>query len=117
MQDLIERVERLLAAGEVDAASAIVRSFEAADPAAHALGLAAVAAHAQDAAGCTRHAERAHALRPGEPMVLHYLAVAALLRGERERAEDHARDAVARGGGLRSLGWLANLELGDGKLR
>jgi tetratricopeptide (TPR) repeat protein len=116
MQELIERLERLFAAGDLDQAAALVRSHEA-DPAGHALGLAALAAHQRDAAGCARHAERAHALRPSDPTVLHYMAVAALMRGDRDAAEDHARDAAARGGGVRSLGWLGNLQLGAGKVR
>jgi len=43
--------------------------------------------------------------------------VAALMRGDRKAAEDHARAAVDRGGGLRSLGWLGNIQLGAGDVR
>jgi tetratricopeptide (TPR) repeat protein len=116
MEDLIDQLDRLFAAGDRGAAAAAVRACESRDPVRHAVGLAALAAHDRDAAACARHAERAHTLRPDEPIVLHYLAVAALMRGEREAAEGHARTAVDRGGGLRSLGWLANLQLGAGKL-
>jgi len=117
MEDLIDRLDRLFAAGDRGEAAAAVRACDSRDSVRHAIGLAALAAHDRDAAACARHAERAHALRPDEPIVLHYLAVAALMRGERDAAEDHARAAVERGGGLRSLGWLANLQLGAGKLR
>ena len=116
MQDLIERLERLFAAGDAVQAAALIGSYEASDPARHALGLAALAAHDNDAARCSEHAARAQALAPDEPSVLHYVALAALMRGDRPIAEDHARAAVARGGGLRSLGLLGNLELGAGKL-
>jgi len=114
MEDFIERLERMFAAGELAQAAALIASYEATDAVRHALGMAALAAHDKDAAGCTRHAGRAHALRPHDPMTLQYMAVAALLRGERKAAEDHARAAVARGGGLRSLGWLGNIQLGAG---
>ena len=116
MEDFIQRLERLFAAGERDQAAALIASYEATDAVRHALGLAALAAHDKDAAACTRHAERAFALRPYEPMTLQYMAVAALLRGDRAAAEDHARTAVERGGGLRSLGWLANIQLGAGEV-
>src|SRR4051812_14983699 len=114
MEDFIERLERLFAAGELAQATALIASYEATDAVRHALGVAALAAHHKDAAGCTRHAERAHVLRPHDPMVLQYMAVAALLRGDRKAAEAHARTAVDRGGGLRSLGWLGNIQLGAG---
>src|SRR6185295_2820299 len=100
MQDLIERLERLFAAGDAAQAAALIGSHEASDPARHALGLAALAAHDNDAARCAQHAARALALAPDEPSVLHHVA----------------RAAVARGGGVRSLGLLGNLELGAGKL-
>jgi len=115
MEDLIERLERLFAAGERAQAIALIDGYETSDPARHALGHAALAAHDKDAVACARHAERAHALAPDDPMVLQCLAVAALMRGDREAAEGHAQSAVARGGGVRSLGWLANLQLGAGK--
>jgi tetratricopeptide (TPR) repeat protein len=117
MEDFIERLERMFAAGELAQAAALIASYEATDAVRHALGMAALAAHDKDAAACTRHAERAHALRPHEAMVLQYMAVAALLRGDRKAAEDHARAAVERGGGLRSLGWLGNIQLGAGDIR
>jgi tetratricopeptide (TPR) repeat protein len=117
MEDFIERLERMFAAGELAQAAALVASYEPTDAVRHALGMAALAAHDKDAAGCTRHAERAHALRPHDPMTLQYMAVAALLRGDRQAAEDHARAAVLRGGGLRSLGWLGNIQLGAGDVR
>ncbi len=115
MEDLIDRLERLFAAGDLDQAAAVIRTYQTADPVRHSLGLAALAAHDKDAAACARHAERAYALRPDEPMVLQYMAVAALMRGDRQGAEGHARAAVARGGGVRSLGWLANIQLGADK--
>jgi len=115
MQDLIERLERLFAAGDVAQARAVIDAHAASDPR-HALGLAALAAHDRDAARCAEHAARAQALAPDEPSPQHYLAVAALMRGDRAAAEGHARTAVARGGGVRSLGLLANLELGAGKV-
>jgi len=115
MEDLIDRLERLFAAGERVQAVAMIASYEANDPARHALGLAALAAHDKDAVECARHAERARALQPSDPMVLQCLAVAALMRGDREAAEAHAQAAVSHGGGVRSLGWLANLQLGAGK--
>lgn len=114
MEDFIQRLERMFAAGELAQAAALVASYEATDAVRHALGMAALAAHDKDAAACTRHAERAHALRPHDPMTLQYMAVAALLRGDRKAAEHHARAAVERGGGLRSLGWLGNIQLGAG---
>jgi tetratricopeptide (TPR) repeat protein len=114
MEDFIERLERMFAAGELAQAAALIASYEPTDAVRHALGMAALAAHDKDAAGCTRHAERAHALRPHDPMTLQYMAVAALLRGDRKAAETHARAAVERGGGLRSLGWLGNIQLGAG---
>jgi tetratricopeptide (TPR) repeat protein len=117
MEDFIERLERLFAAGELARAAALIASYEATDAVRHALGMAALAAHEKDAAGCARHAERAHALRPHDPMTLQYMAVAALMRGDRKAAEDHARAAVERGGGLRSLGWLGNIQLGAGDVR
>jgi tetratricopeptide (TPR) repeat protein len=117
MEDLIEQMQRLFAAGNLARAATLVRSYEGTDRARYELGLAALAAHDRDAAGCTRHAERAHALCPDDPIVLQYLAVAALLRGDRPAAEAHARAAVACGGGARSLGWLANLQLGAGYAR
>lgn len=117
MEDFIERLERMFAAGELAQAAALIASYEATDAVRHALGMAALAAHDQDTAACTRHAERAHALRPHDPMALQYMAVAALLRGDRKAAEDHARAAALRGGGLRSLGWLGNLQLGAGDVR
>ncbi len=104
----------MFAAGELAQAAALIASYEATDAVRHALGMAALAAHDKDAAGCTRHAERAHALRPHDPMALQSMAVAALLRGDRQAAEAHARAAVERGGGLRSLGWLGNIQLGAG---
>jgi tetratricopeptide (TPR) repeat protein len=114
MEDFIERLERLFAAGELAQAAALIATYEATDAVRHALGMAALAAHHKDAAGCTRHAERAHALRPHDPMALQYMAIAALLRGDRKAAEAHARTAVDRGGGVRSLGWLGNIQLGAG---
>jgi tetratricopeptide (TPR) repeat protein len=116
MEELIDRLERLFAAGERAQAVAMIGAYEPTDPARHALGLAALAAHDQDAVACAGHAERAYALQPGDPMVLQQMAVAALMRGERQAAEDHAAAAVAHGGGVRSLGWLANLQLGAGKI-
>lgn len=116
LEDLIGRLERLFAAGERAQAAAMIHASERTDPARHALGLAALAAHDQDAVECTRHAERAYALQPRDPLVLQYMAVAALMRGERQAAEDHAQAAVTQGGGVRSLGWLGNLQLGAGKI-
>jgi tetratricopeptide (TPR) repeat protein len=115
MEALIEQLERLFAAGELGQATDLIYSYEITDPARHALGLAALAAHEKDAAGCARHAERAHALRPGEPLALQYMAVAALMQGDLKGAERHVREAVARGGGVRSLGWLGNIQLGAGE--
>jgi tetratricopeptide (TPR) repeat protein len=117
MEDFIQRLERMFAAGELAQAAALIASYEATDTVRHAIGMAALAAHQKDADGCTRHAERARALRPHDPMTLQYLAVAALMRGDRQAAEDHARAAVDRGGGLRSLGWLGNIQLGAGDVR
>src|SRR5437868_3530885 len=50
MEDLIERLERLFAAGDLDQAAAVIRTYQTADPVRHALGLAALAAHDKAAA-------------------------------------------------------------------
>jgi tetratricopeptide (TPR) repeat protein len=117
VQDLIERLEALLAAGDLDQALALVRSYEATDPARYELGMAALAVHQKDVAATTRHAERALALAPDDPMVQQYMAMAALLRGDHAGADRHAQAAVAHGGGLRSLGWLGHIQLGSGNAR
>src|SRR3954467_15643118 len=100
MDDFIDGLERWFAAGDVAQAEAQVAACEASDPARHALGRAALAAHAKDAAGTPAYADRASALAPDQPMVLQYLAIAALLRGDRAAAEAHAEAAVAHGGGV-----------------
>ena len=43
MQDLIERLEALFATGDLEQAFALVRSYEAADPARYELGMVALA--------------------------------------------------------------------------
>ncbi|HEX4417527.1 MAG TPA: tetratricopeptide repeat protein [Kofleriaceae bacterium] len=113
MHELIERLESLFAAGDLRAAAELIDA-DAGDPVRHAVGLAALAAHDSNAAACDQHARHALALRPYDPTVLHYMAVAALMRGDRPAAEHHAQAAVEHGGGVRSLGWLGNLQLGAG---
>lgn len=114
MQDLIEQLESLFAAGALDRAADVVRAYEATDPARYQLGLAALAVHRKDVAATTRHAEHAMRLAPDDPMVRQYMAMASVLRGDYATAERHAQAAVESGGGLRSLGWLGNIQLGSG---
>src|SRR5580658_724544 len=116
LTEFIQDLERLLRSGEESQAESLVAAA-AADPdrgaLRHALGLCALCAHRKDAAGCLAHAQLAAALDPEEPLSHQYLAVAHLMRGDRAAAAAHARDAVAHGGGRRSLGWLANILLGS----
>lgn len=114
MQDLIEKLESLFAAGDLGRAADVVRTYETTDPARFQLGLAALAVYQKDVAATSRHAERALELAPDEPMVRQYMAMASVLRGDYATAERHAQAAVAHGGGLRSLGWLGNIQLGSG---
>src|SRR5215468_9813917 len=113
--EFIDRLESCFAADDLAQARELIQSCKASDPVRHALGLAALAAHEKDAESCPRPAARAYLMRPDDPMVLQYMAIAALMRGDRHTAEEHARTAVMRGGGVRSLGWLGNIQLGSGK--
>ena len=88
MSELVDRVARLLSAGDEGGAEALVSSSSG-DPATHALGLAVLALYRKDPAAIA-HAERALALGAGAS-AHQYLAVAQLAAGKREAAVDHAR--------------------------
>lgn len=129
LADFIQDLEHALTADDAARAEALITAA-AADPehgvVRRELGRAAVSAHDKDAALTQRHAQAAAALAPQEPLCHQYLAVAALMRGDRAAAESHARDAADRaarsaavndrGGSRRSLGWLGNILLGSNKV-
>jgi tetratricopeptide (TPR) repeat protein len=112
MNDAVDRVARLLSAGDVAGAEALVSSL-AGEPAAHALGQAVLALYQKDPAAIG-HAERALAAGAGAP-AHQYLAVAHLAAGRHERAIDHARKAVAADGSLKSRSGLGAILLAAGR--
>lgn len=115
MDDLITRIQSLLASGAVVEAEQLLQAEAARQPVLATVGRAALAAHRSDAAACFAEATAAHALDPREPAASEYLAVAHLMRGDTPTAERYARAAVDLGGGRRSLGGLANILLGSGR--
>ncbi len=112
MNDVADRVARLLSGGDVGGAEALVASTTG-EPATHALGQAVLALYRKDPAAIG-HAERALALGAGAA-AHQYLAVAHLAAGHAERAVDHARTAVAADGSLRNRSGLGGVLLAAGR--
>ena len=107
MTEMVDQVAKLLAAGDLQSANALVA---AQTPVNQALGLAVVALHTKDAAGAITHAERALSLGAGAP-ALHYLALGKLASGQPDAAIDTARKAVALDGSPRSRASLGSMLL------
>lgn len=112
MNDLSDRVARLLAAGDQAGAEALVESAKD-EPAAHALGLAVLALYRKDPAALG-HAERALA-QGGGAAAHQYLAVAHLAAGHPDAAVDHARKAVAADASVRNRSGLGGVLLAAGR--
>ena len=112
MSELVDRVARLLSAGDVSGAEALVASSTG-EPAVHALGQAVLALYRKDPAALG-HAERALALGGGAA-AHQYLAVANLAASRAEQAVEHARKAVALDGSLRNRSGLGGILLATGR--
>ena len=107
MTEMVDQVAKLLAAGDLQAANALVAAQDAKN---QALGLAVLALHGNDAAGAVAHAERAFGLGAGAP-ALHYLALGKLASGQVDAAIDAARRAVALDASPRSRASLGSVLL------
>jgi tetratricopeptide (TPR) repeat protein len=94
MRDLLERIQRLLATGELDAAIALCSAQLPTAPAAHELGMAMIALFRGDGAKLHDHATRALELGAGVD-ACKYLAISHILRGDGEAAIEVAHKAVA----------------------
>ncbi|HVV88703.1 MAG TPA: tetratricopeptide repeat protein [Kofleriaceae bacterium] len=113
MNDAVDRVARLLSAGDVGGAEALVAGLTGEPGGAHALGQAVLALYRKDPAAIG-HAERA--LAQGAGAAGHqYLAVAHLAAGHHDQAIDHARKAVAADGSLKSRSGLGGILLACGR--
>jgi tetratricopeptide (TPR) repeat protein len=111
MMELVDRVAKLIAIGDIAAATAMVESL---DGAAQEVGRAALAMKRGDALVALKHAERALALGGGA--VAHtYSAMASLMAGDSDAAVDHARKAVALEGGIRNRSSLGGILLAVGR--
>jgi len=114
MIELMDRVAKLLAAGDVDAAATLVESFSQSQPAAYEVGRAALAMQRRDPVTATKHAERAIGLGGGA--VAHsYHAMASLMAGDAETAIDHARKAVGLDASVRNRSSLGGVLLAAGR--
>lgn len=114
MIEFADRVAKLLAAGDGDAAAQLVASVAATNPAAHQVGRAALALHARDPHTALAHADQALALGAGA--VAHqYAAMALLMAGDGAAAIDRARTAVALDGSVRNRSALGGVMLVAGR--
>lgn len=112
MSEVADRIARLLSAGDVGGAEALVASLTG-EPGAHVLGQAVLALYRKDPAALG-YAERAVQLGTGAAGH-QYLAVAYLAAGRGEAAIDQARKAVAADGSLRSRSGLGGILLAAGR--
>jgi len=114
MIEFADRVARLLAAGDTDAATQLVESVAQRDPAAHHIGRAALALHRRDPRTALQHTEQALAVGGGA--VAHqYAAMALLMAGDGAAAIDQARKAIALDGSLRNRSALGGVMLVAGR--
>jgi len=115
LERLVAELDALLRSGDARKAEEQVAALRESDPARHALGMAALAVARRDGAAALAHAQAAVALRPDDPVVLRYVALASLLCGDADAAELHARRAANRDEGVRSHVVLGNVLLSAGR--
>jgi len=113
MTDLPDRVAELLAAGDPEAARALVEAAAAREPAAAALGRADIALFDDDPAAAIDHARRAIDLGAGGTGH-QYLALGLLAAGDPAAAIAHARTGVDLDPTARARSGLASVLLATG---
>ena len=113
MTELMDRVAKLIAAGEMDAATALVETLKD-NAGAYEVGRAALAMARRDAVTATKHAQRAISL--DNSAVAHsYAAMASLMAGDADAAVDHARKAVGLDPSTRNRSSLGGVLLAVGR--
>jgi tetratricopeptide (TPR) repeat protein len=95
--------------GDTDRALSTVAALRDTEPLRYHLGMAAIGTAREDAAQTFEHATAALAHDADNVLGLQYLALAWLLRGDGERAEQLARQALNRDDSLRSRRGLAQI--------
>lgn len=111
--DVMDRVAKLLAAGDIGEATKLVESL-AQNPALYEVGRAALAMQRRDALTATKHTERAIGLGAGA-LAHSYHAMASIMTGDTETAVDHARKAVGLEPSLRNRTSLGGVLLAVGR--
>lgn len=114
MIEFADRVAKLVATNQHEAATHLVESVASTQPAQHALGLAVLALFGKDAAAAAHHAGRA--LELGAGAVAHqYLAMASLMNGDPAAAIEQANRAVSLDATHRSRAGLGSVLLAAGR--